>query len=284
MRILDWNPINNNNLSIALVVIIINAAPILMASESIVSIYLLPENKNINNNNNSAYAQSATPQGVYNNGSSGSANSTLYAIGTAQISVEPDKVTLSLAVETTNKTAEEALTANSEAINKTLAALQTAGVKENETSTTLFTISPNYNFTTRNITGYTVVNSIDVESSDLTKLSKWIDSAVLAGANTVNNIDFSLSDKKLEETENMLLKEAIGNAKDKADITASVLGLEVMGVKSINVNIGYLPPPEPFLRQGVVGTAQSTAETADTPIISGKQQVSTSVDVVFIIG
>jgi uncharacterized protein YggE len=282
MRILNWNPVTNT-LDIALaIIIVISITIILITSGSFVAIYLLPENNN-KNNNNYAYAQSPTPQSVNNNGSN-SNNNTLYAIGTAQISVEPDKVRLSLAVETTNKTTQEALTANSEAMNKTLAALKTAGVKENETSTTLFSISPNYNYTTRNITGYRVANSIDVESSDLTNVSKWIDSAISAGANTVNSIEFSLSDKKLEETENVLIKEAIGNAKNKADIAASALGLKVIGIKSINLNVGSLPPPEPFLRQGAVGTAQSTAETADTPIISGKQQVTTSLDVVFIIG
>jgi uncharacterized protein YggE len=60
--------------------------------------------------------------------------------------VKPDKVTLSLSVETTNTTANAALNANSEAMNKTLNALKAAGVRENETSTSFFNISPNYNY------------------------------------------------------------------------------------------------------------------------------------------
>jgi uncharacterized protein len=120
----------------------------------------------------STYAQS-TLQNV------SSSNSTLVVVGNAQAMVKPDKVTLSLSVETTNTTANAALNANSEAMNKTLNALKAAGVKENETSTSFFNISPNYKPIdqqgevqyfppppeSKDIISYTVTNSITVDSS-----------------------------------------------------------------------------------------------------------------------
>ncbi|MGI8834502.1 MAG: SIMPL domain-containing protein, partial [Nitrososphaeraceae archaeon] len=78
---------------------------------------------------------------------SNTSNSTLFAVGNAQAMIKPDKVTLSLSVETTNTTANAALVANSEAMNKVLTALKAGGVRENETSTSFFNISPNYNLT-----------------------------------------------------------------------------------------------------------------------------------------
>ena len=83
--------------------------------------------------------------------------------------------------------------------------------------------------------GFTVSNSIQIESSNIESVSKWIDAAVSAGANNVNNIYFSLSDQKSEEMKNSLLKDAIDNAKTKADIAANAAGLKVTGVKSIIV-------------------------------------------------
>ena len=115
--------------------------------------------------------------------------------------VKPDKVTVSLGVETTNKTADAALAANSKIMNQVIDMLKAAGVKDNETSTSSFSISPNYNYsqpssTTSRITGLTVSNLIQIQSTNINNTSKWIDVAITAGANTVDRIDFALSDKK----------------------------------------------------------------------------------------
>jgi uncharacterized protein len=216
-------------------------------------------------------------------------NNTLYVMGNAQTMVKPDKVTLSLSVETTNKTANEALTANSQAMNNTLEALKEAGVMENETSTSFFNITPNYNVTqededlppieTRDIISYTVTNSITVDSYNLLNVSQWIDTAVQAGVNDISSISFSLSDEKSEAVKNDLLKQAVENAKSKADIAASALGLKVIGVKSIIVEglDGFPPPPppQPFLAKEAV---------SPTPIIAGEQEVTSHINIVFLIG
>ncbi len=211
-------------------------------------------------------------------------NNTLLVTGSATNQTKPDKVTVSLGVETTNSTAQAALTANSDLMNKVLDALKTAGVQENETSTSTFSITPNYNYSSNNnqgrLIGFTVSNSIQIESSNIEGVSKWIDVAVISGANNVNNIYFSMSNKKLEEIKNSLLKEAIDNAKTKADIAASAAGLKVIGVKSIIVGeAGSPPPPEPVYSAKADGAA-----TSATPIISGQQEISATVSIGYLIG
>jgi uncharacterized protein YggE len=246
-------------------------------------------------NDHGAFAQS-TLQNISN-----SSNSTLFVVGNAQTTVKPDKVTLSLSVETTNTTANAALNANSEAMNKALNALKEAGVRENETSTSFFNISPNYNLTdqpgpegqyfpppieSRDIISYTVTNSITVDSYNLLNVSQWIDTAVQAGVNDVSSIYFSLSDERSEAIKNDLLKQAVANAKSKADIAATALGLNVIGVKSINIeSVGGFPPspPQPFLAQEAAGKAAPTGGLL-TPIIAGEQEVTSGVDITFLIG
>jgi uncharacterized protein YggE len=86
-------------------------------------------------------------------------NNTIFVTGTATERFEPDRVTAIFAVETVNKTAG--------------AALEGAGVRENETSTAYFSVYPNYNYTEfgeQKLTGYTVTNSIMVESADLSNV------------------------------------------------------------------------------------------------------------------
>jgi uncharacterized protein len=216
-------------------------------------------------------------------------NSTLSVSGNAFTKVKPDRVVISIGVETTNKTAKASLAANSELMNKTISSLRNLGVKENETSTSSFTISPNYNYTESgtilNITGFTVTNSIQIDSSTLANISSWIDAAVASGANSINSIDFRISNNKLEDTKNMLIKDAIANAEEKADIASSALGLKVNGLKSITVGeFGYIQPPQPYMEKRFDAAGGATPATTTTPILAGEQEVSVSVNIVFLIG
>jgi uncharacterized protein len=215
---------------------------------------------------------------------------TLSVTGTATTTVKPDKVIVSLGVETTNKTANAALAANSNAMSKVIDALTASGVKENETSTSSFSISPNYNYSQSSgsngrITGFTASNSIQIQSINTNNLPKWIDKAISAGANTVNNIDFTLSDEKLKKTKTNLIKQAIEDARAKADNAASAAGLKIIGVKSINLSeFGTQPspfPPSPGpLAKESLAAGVTTSRLA--PVISGQQQITVNVDVSFL--
>lgn len=125
-------------------------------------------------------------------------------------------------------------------------------------------------------------NSIQIQSTNTRNVSKWIDAAISAGANTVNNVDFMLSAKKLDETKNNLIKQAIDNARTKADIAASALGLKVVGVKSVNLNeFEVQPPPIPLAKESLAAAAAAPTANRSTPVISGEQQVNTNVGIVF---
>jgi uncharacterized protein len=236
--------------------------------------------------NNIAYAQSTIIQNV----SSSSSNSTLSVIGNAEAMVKPDKVTLTLSAETTNKTANAALIANSETVSNVLDALRSSGVKENETSTSFFNISPNYNITqeedfrpiqNRDIISYTVTNSIMVDSTNLLNVSQWIDTAVQAGANDVSSISFILSDKKSELVKNDLMRQAIMDAKNKADIAASALGLEIAGVRSIVIEGIPVSSRQSFFASEAIDSA--TPSPSPPPIIAGEQKVTSTVNITFLI-
>jgi uncharacterized protein YggE len=198
------------------------------------------------------------------------------------IKIKPDKVTLSLGVETTNKTADAALVSNSKLMNKILIALKKVGVKDNETNTVSFDISPNYNYSQLNrgnLIGFTARNSIIIESSNINATSNWIDTAITSGANNINSIDFTISDKKLEQIKNSLIKPAIDNAVEKADIAASALGLKIVGVKSIKL-LEFTASPLP---QQEFAT-KAMASKPSTPIIAGEQTISQNVDIIFNVG
>jgi uncharacterized protein YggE len=206
---------------------------------------------------------------------------TLAGIGSSTTQVTPDEVILTLGVQTVDKTAKAAASINSATMNKIIEALLAAGVRQNETTTSSFSISPTYNSShgTNNITGFRAANSIQIDSTNTANIAKWIDSAVSKGANSVESIYFKLSDKKLAEVKDNLISLAINDAKNKANIATSALGLKVLGVKSITINEFRYPPPLP--QQQSFGTSVSSKAT---PILAGQEQVSASVGMVFLIG
>jgi len=117
--------------------------------------------------------------------------------------VIPDRVAETLAVENLNKTAGGALRANSKVMNKVLGVLSSAGMKRNETGTPFFSISPNYNHSqtgnVQDLTGYAVINSLLIESSNLTNVAHWVDAAVGAGANKIDHLSFTMSKDRMDD-------------------------------------------------------------------------------------
>jgi uncharacterized protein YggE len=238
----------------------------------------------------SVVAQTTTSDALGNNSTdSANENSTVFATGSALSRLAPDRVFISVGVETTNKTANDALSLNSGLMNNIISELRSDGLKPNETSTTFFNIFPLYNYTesgTRlNVTGFTVTNTLQIESSNLDNVSQWIDTAVASGANSINSIDFSVTEKKLEDTRTKLITDAIGNAKQKAEAAASAVQLSITGVKSIVVDgstISPPPPPQPFYRESI--SAEGGTSASSTPIIAGEQEVSVTVSGIFSMG
>lgn len=213
---------------------------------------------------------------------------TLSVIGTASTNVKPDTVTLSLGVETTNKTATGAIVANSKLMNRVLEALKSGGVMDNETGTSSFTIAPIYSQISgnrENITGFKATNFVAVHSYNINNVSMWIDTSIKAGANSVNGISFRLSDKKLSDIKNSLTNNAIDDAIDKANSTTSKLGLRILGIKSIALDSfePALGSPQTIQAQGLP-TTLSVSGGMNSPIILGQQQISEKVRIVFLSG
>jgi uncharacterized protein YggE len=205
---------------------------------------------------------------------------TILVSGTASTKAIPDRAIVTFAVETRDATAAAALERNSDAMNKVLAALEEVGVQKNETSTAYFNIFPIYNYTqtgnVQSLQGYTVTNSLTVSSANTGNVSSWIDAAVQAGANRVDNVQFVFSNEQLAKIQSDLLENAIDNARAKADTIAAKLGVQITGVQSIvSIDSGYIPGP--------LYAAQARLGPSGTPIVVGAQEISASVSVIYII-
>jgi len=215
--------------------------------------------------------------------------------GTATVKVEPDKFMVTVGVETEGTTAEEAASVNAEMAAKIIAALKALGISEDDISTSSYSVYPVYSQITANacrvmegypippecyvsqeITSYKASNSVSVtlDSNGSVAAGEVIDTAIEAGANTVQGAYFFISSERQEEIRSSLIKEAIDNARSRADNAAEAVNMEITGVKSINLNDIDFPV---FYKE----LAQADGASS-TPIIPGQQEISQTVQVTFV--
>lgn len=214
---------------------------------------------------------------------------TISVTGMATTSVKPDQLNLSFGIETQEKTAKEALDSNSVQMNKVISAIKQTGISESEISTSSFNIYPVYEsyedkLTGRykqEIVGYGVSNIVLVQTSKLDNAASIIDNAVNSGVNRVDSVYFSLSSPTQQKLKDDLLEKAIINAKTRAEKALKPLNYQIIGVKYVSLDEFVIPYQTPMYK----GVAMDVAESrAPTPVFSSDQEISTSAQVVFIIG
>ena len=209
--------------------------------------------------------------------------------GTATESVEPDLLVITFGMETQEKTAKEALDSNSIQMNTVISAIKQAGISESEISTSSFNIYPVYESHedkltgrwTQEIVGYGVSNIVTVQTAKLDSAASIIDNAVNSGVNRVDSVYFSLASSTQQKLKDDLLEKAVINAKIRAEKALKPLDYQIIGVKYVSLDEFVIPYPTPMYKGAVMDMAESRAPT---PVFSSDQEISTSAQVVFIIG
>ena len=211
--------------------------------------------------------------------------------GTATTKVQPDKFSVTVGVETNGTTAQEAADRNAAAMEKVIAALGALGIAEENITTSNYSVYPVYEtkpgaeqcimiyptppecLPSNMITGYRASNSITVtlDADGDIDAGEVIDTAIESGANTVQGAFFFLSQERQMEVQEGLITDAIENARQRATIAASAVGMGIDRVKSISLNDVYFPI-----------YAKDFALAADTQILPGQQDVTLTVSVVYV--
>jgi uncharacterized protein len=150
--------------------------------------------------------------------------------GNGSVTTVPDRATFSFTVETRADTAQAAIAKNSSAASAVIAAVKGAGIPASDIQTSQIYLSPQTSQTGTEIIGYAASNTITVEST-ITKAGAVVDAAVGAGANGVSGPMLSRSDQDAQYRE--ALKDAVADAKVKAEALASAGGLTLGSVETI---------------------------------------------------
>jgi uncharacterized protein len=207
--------------------------------------------------------------------------------GNAEKEIPSDETQVSLAVENTNANPNTARKNNADKMNTIINVLKQAGLSTDNITTSNYQISPNYDYENSNndrIISYTALNNIELKTSVNANISKFIDLAVNNGANRVENIDFVISKKTLDENSMELLKEAFRNAKQKAEILATEGNFTIAGVKKIDTSSeGDYNPPDNFYDNYPIDAAEKISSPS-TQIIPQKNKITVTLPVIFYIG
>lgn len=177
------------------------------------------------------------------------------AVGNASVSVQPDTVKIDLGVVTQATTAQAASSQNSSQTSAVISALQGLLGANADIKTLGYSVNPNYSSGVGGpptLTGYTVTNSLEATLTDLSAVGKVIDTAVGAGANNVQRLDFSLKDDS--SVRQQALRTASQQALSHANAIASGLNVHTGSVLSASEGTSSTPLPVYALAAGVSST------------------------------
>jgi uncharacterized protein YggE len=200
-----------------------------------------------------------------------SSGTSITVSGSGTVNATPDRASFDFGVTTNASTAADALGRSSDQARAIVSALEKAGVDSSDIQTTDVSLWPQTRANGTEIVGYTASDSVNV-TAPLAKAGNVVDAAVGAGANNVSGPNLDTSDKS--SLYDNALKQALADARGKADAIAGAAGLSITGVEKVTEGS---PGPVPVYAQ----TLDAKASVAIEP---GTQQIQASVTVTYSAG
>jgi uncharacterized protein YggE len=195
---------------------------------------------------------------------------TVSATGTAE--AVPDMARISTGVRTEAATAKAALEANTAAMKKVIDGLKQAGIDAKDIQTSALRVEPRYTRPKEGdaprIDGYSVTNDVQVTARNLDKLGEVLDRIVSLGSNEMGGLSFDVSEA--ETLKDAARKEAVANARRRAELYAEAAGVELGEV--LRIEEGGESGPRPMY-------AARAMKMEAVPIERGTQTLSANVTI-----
>ncbi len=183
--------------------------------------------------------------------------------GSVALSLRFAQITVS--VTSTQKTAAAAQADTAKRADRLVAMLQGAGVERLKTQSIALRRVV-HNKKTGQVVEYFSSNTLGFRVP-IAQAGEILDRSVKAGANMINQVQLVPDDAEFAEARKQAMAAAALDAREKADVVLSALGLRAKKIQQINVDVGFAsPPPSPVMRQ------QSMRESA-TPVVGGDTEV-----------
>lgn len=209
-----------------------------------------------------AGATLATARSGNSTASAASAADTITTVGHGTASVVPDEATVSVGTQTSSPVARTSLSANAQDMTSVIAALHKLGIPSTAIQTADFSMYEDPQQHT-----YQVTHDLTVRVS-ANQVSDVYATTAAAGANSFGGVSYELKDPT--SARDQALKAALADARHRADVEATMLGLHVTGVRSTSESPSTITTPQ--CTQGCGGgggqpiQAGQVAATADVTV------------------
>jgi len=189
--------------------------------------------------------------------------------GVGSVEATPNEAQMSFGVESRRPTARAAVAANADEMRRLINALRQAGARE--IATQWVSVYPVSGSEDGSIDGYSASNSVSAVT-DIGDAAALIDVAAEAGANQISGPGMSSSNA--EELYRRALTDAVGEARERAEVLARAAGRSLGGISAIVEGAGASPLP--YAERAFAADA-----AASTPIVPGEQETTATVTVTF---
>ncbi len=201
---------------------------------------------------------------------------TLSVVGEGMVKARPDVAILDVGVVTENMSARAAVSENAERMERLIGRIKGLGILPEDLQTVGLTVSPIVDYDEKSstygkIVRYRVEDTLKMHV-DPARAGVALDEAVGAGGNVAGQLSFGLRDDSSQRT--AATKLAMQAAMQNAELIASTMKVEIIGVNSIDVSRGGQP---------VLFGKMLSREGASTPIEAGRLTISAQVNVVYCI-
>lgn len=190
--------------------------------------------------------------------------------GDGQAKTDPDMAVVTVGISKQSSTAKAA----QESVNSTATAIRDAVLKvvgdRKLIQTSGLSLYPQSNQTGKTI-GYQASNMITITVNDITRAGDVVDAATGAGATNLNGITFGVKDPKKARA--LALKDAVADAKSKADSLAEALGVTITDILQVTEgDSDYNPFPAQYKTMALEARASA-------PIEAGQVELGASVTI-----
>jgi len=197
--------------------------------------------------------------------------------------VRPDLAAAQIGVQTRDQDAGRAVEANNQKAQAVIEAIRALGIAEADILTSQFSVYGQEGFDkeTGEPSGavtYIVDNTVSVTIRDLSQVGPVLDAALGAGANTVQNLSFTVEDQTAALRE--ARDKALADAKARAEQIAQGAGIELGSLLNLSESQfgGPIPLAEAVRAEGLGGRL---AAVALAPVSSGTFRVQLQVYVTY---
>jgi len=196
--------------------------------------------------------------------------------GHGEVSVPPDEAHVRLGVVAQAPTAKAAQDEVSRTARAVTDAITAQGVAARDLQTTGLSLQPVYapragNEHEPKIVAYRASNVVTVRVRRLDGIGGVLDAALGAGANTLAGVTFTLRNDGAAR--DSALAQAVGEARGKAQVIATTLGLRLADVLDVTEQSVNVVPVVPMMAQGMT----MAAARAETPVSAGEVTITADV-------